>query len=190
MCACFDSSDDPYALWAKVVPIYFSSEPRRCFKSQRYAQFVCTWSGYLLVTVHKHTTWFGCGDIVAQSPWPVTLKTPMQSFCTTIWLKIRITICHKALQLLMTYHQSLAANGAADRKMYTVIQTVVFSFHEPSLWPWPSRQHSNLSPTRHSSLFLQKCTFHFTAKPLRMFKDISSEPIFLFLKEINIFGKI
>ena len=31
---------------------------------------------------------------------------------------------------------------------------------------------------------------HFTAKPLRMFKDISSEPIFLFLKEINIFGKI
>jgi len=31
---------------------------------------------------------------------------------------------------------------------------------------------------------------HFTAKPLRMlFQDISPEKIFVFLKEINIFGK-
>ena len=39
--------------------------------------------------------------------------------------------------------------------------------------------------------FIEIRESHFTAKPLRMlFKDISPEKIFNFLKEINIFGKI
>ena len=39
--------------------------------------------------------------------------------------------------------------------------------------------------------FIETREIHFTAKSLRMlFQDISTEKIFNFLKEINIFGKI
>ena len=36
--------------------------------------------------------------------------------------------------------------------------------------------------------FIEMRESHFTAKSLRLFKDISPEKIFKFLKEINIFG--
>ena len=63
-------------------------------------------------------------------------------FAVTLALKTGIQYIHWTLWFWMIYHQNKF--GCKRMSPKDTIETVTFWLYEPSLWPWPWRQHPNL----------------------------------------------